>query len=148
MPLNSVSIVSSTATGASPPLSLNWRGGKPAAVMVTVSSSLAVGDWQLQFTYSDISNPQSIANTSVYPPAGTVAALPSSVAYWTSLSTFPYTTVGGSSTANSGAHFTSSVLWPDAWNYTFVCPPAAVRLFSTTVSSHAITLTAIQGDIS
>ena len=115
MPTNSVQASCLTA-GATPPESVELGGGKPAAMMVTVSSSLAIGDWQLQFTYSDISNQSLITNSSVYPPTGVAgtAGLPSSVAYWMSLSTYPYTSVGGSSMVNSGAHFTSSNLFPTA----------------------------------
>ena len=69
MPINSVQASCLTAGATLNPL--NWRGGKPAAMMVTVSSSLAIGDWQLQFTYSDISNQSLITNSFVfYPPTG------------------------------------------------------------------------------
>jgi len=37
-------------------------------------------------------------------------------------------------------------MWPDGFNYTFLAPPAAIRLFSTASSSNILTLTAVQAD--
>jgi hypothetical protein len=137
---NLTTAVSSIA-GPSSPIVLNWRSGQPVAWRVTVSSSIAVGDWQLQSTTDDI---QLTTNSSIYPPSGVVTGLPSSIAVWSALSSTPYLTV--SATGSIGLHFGSSNCFPDGVSGAFLAPPAALRLFSTSLSSHVVTLAVIQGD--
>ena len=136
-----LSTVLSSIAGPSAPIVLNWRGGRPATWRVTVSSSVAVGDWTLQWTTDDI---QLTTNSSIYPPTGSVSALPSSVAVWSALSSTPYLTLP--TTGSIGFHWGSSNIFPDGVSGVFLAPPAALRLFSTSLSSHVLTLAVIQGD--
>src|ERR1700740_3053463 len=117
--------VSSNA-GPSVPIVLNWRGGRAATWRVTVSSSVAIGDWTLQWTTDDI---QLTTNSSIYPPTGAVNGLPSSVAVWSALSSTPYLTPSAS--GSIGFHWGSSNIFPDGVSGVFLAPPAALRLFST-----------------
>ena len=140
MPITSVSLSTSAVPGPSPTVTCNWRGGKPVFCQVTISSSVAVGDFTLQYTLDDI---QLTTYSTIYPPTGSPTVAPS-VAVWAAVSSTPYTTI--STTGSVGVHFTSSTIFPDGFAYTFIAPPTALRLFSTSMSSGILTLKAVQGD--
>ncbi len=130
----SVSLSTSGVPGPSAPIVLNWRGGRPVLCQVTTSSSVAIGDFTLQWTANDI---ELTGYSSQYPLTGV-----SSVAIWSALSSSPYVNSIGA----QGYHWTSSTIWPDGVSYQFLAAPAALRLFSTALSSNTLTLTAIEGD--
>lgn len=138
MPNTSVNLSTASIPGPSTPIAINWRGGRPVFWSVTTNSSVATGDFTLQFTSDDI---QLTANTSIYPPVGS-PTLGTSVAYWTALSSANNNVVS----VGSGIHFTSSTIWPDGIYGTFPAPPAALRIFSSAGSSNILTLTVLQGD--
>lgn len=144
MPQTSVTIASaSAAVAASSPVVLNWRGGRPVLWQVTVSSSLATGDFTVQYTLDDV---QLTTYSTVYPPVGSPTVAPS-VGAWTAVSSgFSPTSISGSSTANTPQHFTSSTIFPDGICGTFFAPPCALRLYSTNTSSGVLILKVVQGD--
>ncbi len=139
MPLTSVSITSASTGTASAPIALNWRGGRPVLWQVVVSSSIATGDFTVQYTLDDI---QLTTYSTAYPPVGSPTV--ATVNIWSALSSTPYTTV--SSTGSVGIHFNSSNIFPDGISGTFLAPPCALRLFSTTISSGILTMRVVQGD--
>jgi len=134
MPNTSVSLSTTGVPGPSAVAVLNWRGGRPVLCQITTSSSVAVGDFTVQWTANDI---QLTGLSSEYPLTGV-----SSVAIWSGLSSSPYVNSIGA----QAIHWTSSTIWPDGVSYQFVAPPAALRLYSTGLSSNTLTLTAIEGD--
>jgi hypothetical protein len=143
MPYNIVTLGAMTAANVGPsnPIALNWRSGRPVLWRITCSSSVAVGDFTLQWTTDDI---QLTTNSSIYPPTGSVTTLPATTAVWSAISSTPYGTL--STSGSAGVHFTSSTIFPDGISGTFLASPAAVRLFSTNLSSHTLTLAIVQGD--
>ena len=144
MPITSVSLSTPSVPGPSNPIALNHRVGRPTTFQVTASSSLALGDFTVQLSLSDISNPNLITNSSIYPPVGSTGLLASSVAVWSALSSTPYTTIPA--TGSVGLHFNSSLIFPDGLNFSLKSPIAAIRLFSTAMSSHSLVLTACFSD--
>lgn len=140
MSVTSVSILgASTAVAASAPVVINWRGGKPVFWQVVVSSSLATGDFTVQYTLDDL---QLTTYVSTYPPTGSPTAATANV--WAAVSSNPYTTIP--STGGPGIHFASSSIFPDGVYGTFLAPPCALRLYSTATSSGILTLRVVQGD--
>jgi len=142
MPATSVSISNaSAAPTASAPVALDWRGGTPVLWQVTISSSVATGDFTVQYTLDDISL---TTYSSVYPRTGSPTAYPSTTTVWAAVSSTPYTTL--STTGSAGVHFTSSTIFPDGISGVFPASPAALRLYSSATSSGIITLKVIQAD--
>lgn len=135
----SVSLSTSAVPGPSTPIALDWGSGTPVIWRVTASSSVAVGDFTVQYTLNDI---QTTPVSSIYPPTGAVTAV-TSVAYWTAVSSGAFTTVPTSGAI--GIHFTSSTIFPDGVTGYFPVSPAALRLYSSASSSNALILTVIQG---
>ena len=136
MPAVSVSIQSaSAAVAASNAVALNWRGGRPVIWQVTVSSSVATGDFTVQYTLNDIQQTVYTA-TAAYPPTGSGTVAPSGVV-WAAIS---------SAVGTAGTHYTSSTLFPDGLTGTFTAPPAALRIYSSATSSGVLTLSVVQGD--
>jgi hypothetical protein len=148
MPYASVTVSASSGPVISSPIALDWRGGKPVMWRVTVSSSLATGDFLVQYSLDDIT--LATYSSTNYPPTGVVAGLPSSVGTWAAVSSYSYgsgNVVMGSSTGGAAAlHFTSSVIFPDGILGTMFPPPAALRLSSTGTSSSVLRLTILQGE--
>lgn len=121
MPLQTILLSSAGTSGSA---ALNWRGGKPAAVVVTSTSSTAVAIFNVQYTYDD--------------PMLTAAAAVS----WVGVSSNPYAVDTAGATV-----FTTSTIFPDGVYIPFPISPAAVRLNSTTnASSVVVTLRVIQGE--
>ena len=91
MPYNIVTLGASTAANVGPsnPIALNWRGGRPVLWRVTCSSSVAVGDFTVQWTTDDV---QLTTNSSIYPGTGSVTTLPATIAVWSAISSTPYGT--------------------------------------------------------
>jgi hypothetical protein len=144
MPYAFVTVSASSGAVTSKPIALDWRGGKPVLWRLTTSSSLATGDYTIQYSLDDI---MLSAYSTTYPPTGVVTGLPSSIGIWSGISSYPYTGVIGSSTAGAPAlHFTSSNIFPDGISGVFSPPPAALRLSSTNSSSNVTTLTILQGE--
>lgn len=140
MPIASVTIASaSAAVAASTPIALNWRGGRPVFWQVTISSSVALGDFTVQYSLDDL---QLTTYSTAYPPTGSPTVAPTNV--WAAVSSYPYTTAGSSGMV--GTHFTSSTIFPDGISGIFVSPPCAIRLYSTGTSSGVLTLKIVQGD--
>jgi hypothetical protein len=57
MPITTVTL---SSVGTSPPISCNWRGGKPATVVAVAGTSTSSADFIVQFTLDDAQ----IANSS------------------------------------------------------------------------------------
>ena len=142
MPITSVTVSASSGAVISNPIALDWRGAKPVTWRVTTSSSVGTGDFTVQYTLNDI---MLSAYSTTYPPVGVVAGLPSTIAVWSIISSYPYTTVVGA-TGAIGLHFNSSVIFPDGAYGFFPTAPAAMRLMSTGTSSNLLTLTVLQGE--
>jgi hypothetical protein len=104
---------------------------------VTTGSSVAIGDFTVQYTLQD---PMLFGYSSQYAPTGSATYATS--AWWFNVSSTPYTTVP----SGAGTHFTSSTIWPDGIVGTFMAPPAAIRLFSTANTSNALVLSIVQAD--
>ena len=92
MPYNIVTLGAMTAANVGPsnPIALNWRSGRPVLWRVTCSSSVAIGDFTVQWTTDDI---QLTTNSSIYPPTGSVTTLPATTAVWSAISSTPYGTL-------------------------------------------------------
>lgn len=143
MPVTSVSIQTASAAAATSNVVVcNWRCGKPIFWNVTVSSSIALGDFTVQYTLDDIQLTTYLSSLA-FPPTGSPTAASTTV-YWSAVSSNPYTTVG--STGAAGVHFNSSNIFPDGVSGTFLAPPAALRIYSTSTSSGVLTLKVIQAD--
>lgn len=140
MPNISVSLSTSAVPGPTSPVALNYGGGRPVVWRVTTNSSVALGDFTVQYTLNDI---QQTTNSSIYPPTGS-PTLGTSTVIWSAISSSPFTTVPTSGAI--GVHFTSSLIWPDGVTGYFPAAPAALRLYSSAGSSNILTLTVIQGD--
>lgn len=144
MPVTSVSLSTPSVPGPSAPIILSYRSGRPTTFQVTASSSVAIGDFTVPTTLADLSNTQLFSKSSIYPPVGSTGLLASSVAIWSGLSSTPYTTVP--TTGSIAIHFQSSQIFPDGINFSLPSPVAAIRLFSTGLSSHSLVLSAMYSD--
>ena len=145
--ITSVSLSTSNVPGPSSPVNIDWRAGKPVLFRVTTNSSVALSDFTVQYTLNDwqlLQNSSVTGNSSIYPQAGGAATTFSSIAYWSALSSTPYTTIP--TTGSAGIHFTSSTIWPDGFSYLLPVAPAGLRIFSSASSSNILTLTVIQGE--
>jgi hypothetical protein len=140
MPITSVSLSTSAVPGPSPVAVLNWRGGRPVLFQVTTNSSVATGDFTVQYTLDDV---MLTGYSTIYPPVGS-PTLASTISVWAAISSTPYTTL--STTGSIGVHFTSSTIFPDGLSGTLLGSPAALRLYSTASSSNTLTLKVVQGD--
>lgn len=139
MPIATVSLSTSGVPGPSAPVGCNWRGGRPVLTQLTVSSSVATGTFSIQWTGNDIQLADS-AGSSVYPPTGSVTA--PTLPIWTGLSSSPwFNSIGAAETV-----YTASTIFPDGVSYTFWAPPAAIRIYSSALSSCVLTLSVTQGD--
>ena len=121
-----VTLVTTTSTnpGASPVVNLNWIGGKPTTL--TALTTASSGDFTIQYTLDDV---QRVGG--------------SSLAYWSNLSTDPYTTLPTS--AVTGIHYSASSYNTDGVLAFLPGPVAAVRLNSTSLLG-TLTLKVIQGE--
>ena len=133
MPIASVSLSTVGVPGPSAPVFCNWRGGRPVTLQITTSSSVATGDFTVQYSNNDL---ELTGYSSEYPLTGV-----SSVAIWSGLSSSPLNNPG-----LQALHWTSSTIWPDGITYLLLASPAAVRLYSTGLSSNTLTLAVAQGD--
>jgi len=139
MAITSVSLSTASVPGPSAPVVLNYRQGKPVAWQVTISSSVATGDFTVQATYDDFTV---TGYSTIYPPVGGPALVPA-VSVWGAISSVPYLNFG-SSTADSPQHFTSSTIWPDGITGVFLASPAGLRIYSSAGSSGILVLKVVQ----
>jgi hypothetical protein len=120
MPIATISLTSASTT-TSAAVQLNWTGGRPVSVALTMPSTTGSLDFTLQFTLTDIER----------------AGIGSSQAAW-----FNYGSSG------IGSHFSSANLDVGGIGptFTFLGPIAAVRLQSTNISSGPLTAYVLQGE--
>lgn len=111
--------LTSASTTSSTPVALNWIGGKPASVWVTSPTSTSTSVFSLQYTLDDI---QRVSSGSVL---------------WAGVS---------SAQGQAATTFNASAAGTDGVFFQFLSPIAAVRLFSTAVSSGPLTMKVLQGE--
>jgi hypothetical protein len=112
--------VTLSSVGTSPPVNLNWRGGKPATVVVVSSASGSSGSVVVQFTLDDLQL--------------------SSSPTWFGFSSNTY-----SIDFLSGTIYNASAIFPDGVYVPIPTPVAAVRINSSALSQ-GFTMKVIQGD--
>lgn len=118
MPFATVTLTSASTT-SSTPVALNWIGGKPISVWVTSPTSTSSSVFNLQYTMDDLQRTSS----------GSVL--------WAGVS---------SAIGQPATTFNTTGAYPDGVFFQFLSPVAAVRLFSTAVSSGPLTMKVIQGE--
>lgn len=118
MPFTTVTLTSASTT-SSTPVALNWIGGKPISVWVTSPTSTSTSIFNLQYTMDDIQRTSS----------GSVL--------WAGVS---------SAQGQAATTFNASAGGTDGAFFQFLSPVAAVRLFSTAISSGPLTMKVIQGE--
>lgn len=104
-----------SSVGVSNPINLNWRGGAPVSVVVTLGSTTMTTDFTVQFTLDDLQ-----------------------------LTTSPAWIGVGSSVGSSVTHF-SSANGDASLVMTFVNPIAGLRISSTAISSSSLAMKTLQG---
>jgi hypothetical protein len=122
--LTITSTQSALNVGPSAIANLNWIGGKPTTLSALTTASS--GDFTIQYTLDD---PQRLGG--------------SSLAFWSNLSTDPYTTLPSSAVA--GIHYTASNFNSDGVLAFLPGPMGAVRLNSTSLLG-TVTLKVVQGE--
>lgn len=121
MPQQTVTL---SSVGTSGIAALNWRGGKPCAVVVVSTSAGSSASFVVQFTYDDV-----------------MLTAPAAVS-WLGASSNPY----GIDTS-PGTIFSASAVFPDGVNIPFPVSPAAVRLNSSAMAaSNTLTMKIMQGE--
>jgi hypothetical protein len=139
MLISTIVLSTSAVPGPSTAALTSWRSGRPVLAQVTVSSSVATGTFSVQFCNQDLQIGSTVGS-SLYPPTGGIAAPTSPI--WTGLSSSPWlNSIGAAQTV-----YTASTVFPDGVCYAFPVPPAAIRLFSSALSSAALTLVVSQAD--
>jgi hypothetical protein len=137
MPYGITQLSTPAVPGNSSALSVNWRGWKPFRVAVTTSSSVATGDFTIQYALADL-NSSAIQTSSGSLPG------PS----WLNLTAaeFGISSAVTSSAGYQGLHFTSSTIFPDGVGWRTDAPVAGVRINSTALSSNTLTMALLQGE--
>lgn len=107
------------------PVAVNWRGGSPILVGVTLGSTTMTTDFTVQYTLNDLQ----------------LDASP----FWFTVSSLTYPVGTSFSTAVTGFHF-SSAYSDIGVALNFQTPVGAVRLNSTAISSSFLRFQVLQGE--
>ncbi len=122
MPSNPTTVLSSTSTGNSAVVALDWMAGGPTTVRLTAGTSLAVATGHVEWTLDDI------LKTS------------SSLVLWA-----PLSTTGTLNSTASGAISSTSVIDGQALGLSIQSPVAALRFATTAFTTIGFVMTVMQG---
>ena len=141
MPYSFVTLSTGSVPGNSTGMSVNWRGGKPWAALLTISSSAGTGDFTIQYTLQDLTSsgiptssavglpgPTWVPLTAANGAAGLSSAQVSSQGYVALHYSVPNIDIAG-----------GMLVWGSY-------PIAGIRIASTAMSSNTLTLTLLQGE--